>query len=94
MKWAVAGLWSPTQLKSQLGGFLVSFLPLALLRPSQTSPAKDKNGALAMEEQKQKEKDREPIKEASEEISRHFKTLLDSRDLDSLKQTQHLMYSL
>ncbi|GMN54640.1 hypothetical protein TIFTF001_023763 [Ficus carica] len=44
-----------------------------------------------MEEQKQKEKDKEPIKEASEEISRRFKTLLDSRDLDSLKQTQHLI---
>lgn len=34
----------------------------------------------------------ESIRSASEEISREFKTLVDSRDLDSLKQSQNLMY--
>ncbi|XP_073039003.1 kxDL motif-containing protein LO9-177 [Primulina eburnea] len=33
----------------------------------------------------------ESIRTASEEISRSFKTLIDSRDLDSLKQSQHLI---
>ncbi|XP_073157652.1 kxDL motif-containing protein LO9-177 [Henckelia pumila] len=33
----------------------------------------------------------ESIRTASEEISRRFKTLIDSRDLDSLKQSQHLI---
>lgn len=32
------------------------------------------------------------IKEASEEVSREFTTLIDAQDLESLKQLQHLMY--
>ncbi|XP_062095005.1 kxDL motif-containing protein LO9-177-like [Humulus lupulus] len=38
-------------------------------------------------EQKQKE----PFREASEEVSREFKTLIDSQHLDSLKQMQNLI---
>ncbi|EXB75231.1 hypothetical protein L484_026013 [Morus notabilis] len=41
-----------------------------------------------MAEQK---KEKDPLKEASEDISHHFKTLVNARDLDSLKQTQHLI---
>ncbi|PON54766.1 kxDL motif protein [Parasponia andersonii] len=37
------------------------------------------------------EKEKEPIREASEEVSRHFKTLIDTRDLDSLNQMQNLI---
>ncbi|KAI3455935.1 hypothetical protein Pfo_012598 [Paulownia fortunei] len=33
----------------------------------------------------------ESIRSASEEISREFKTLVDSQDLDSLKQSQNLI---
>ncbi|KAL8512609.1 hypothetical protein ACS0TY_018918 [Phlomoides rotata] len=33
----------------------------------------------------------EVIRSASEEISREFKTLVDSHDLDSLKQSQNLI---
>lgn len=40
----------------------------------------------------QKEKD--PVMAASEEVSRQVKTLVDAQDLDSLKQMQHLMYSV
>ncbi|TQD70252.1 hypothetical protein C1H46_044212 [Malus baccata] len=35
---------------------------------------------------------KETIREASEEVSNEFKTLIDAQDLDSLKQLQHLMY--
>ncbi|POO00968.1 kxDL motif protein [Trema orientale] len=35
--------------------------------------------------------EKEPIREASEEVSRHFKTLIDTRDLDSLNQMQNLI---
>lgn len=45
---------------------------------------------LEMEQQKEKE----PVMAASEEVSQQFKTLVDAQDLDSLKQMQHLMYSL
>ncbi|KAL5577381.1 hypothetical protein UlMin_019080 [Ulmus minor] len=37
------------------------------------------------------QKEKEPIEEASEEVSREFKTLINSQDLESLKQTQHLI---
>ncbi|KAL3522840.1 hypothetical protein ACH5RR_015674 [Cinchona calisaya] len=37
--------------------------------------------------------DKESIKAAAEEISKEFKTLINSEDLDSIKQLQHLMYS-
>ncbi|KAF3450310.1 hypothetical protein FNV43_RR06390 [Rhamnella rubrinervis] len=33
----------------------------------------------------------EPVMAASEEVSQQFKTLVDAQDLDSLKQTQHLI---
>jgi hypothetical protein len=33
----------------------------------------------------------EPIREASKEVCREFETLIDERDLDSLKQLQLLM---
>ncbi|KAK6150139.1 hypothetical protein DH2020_017664 [Rehmannia glutinosa] len=33
----------------------------------------------------------EPIRRASEEISREFKTLVDSQDLETLKQSQNLI---
>lgn len=36
--------------------------------------------------------EKEVIREASVEVSHEFKTLIDSQDLDSLKQLQHLMY--
>lgn len=36
--------------------------------------------------------EKEAIREASVEVSHEFKTLIDSQDLDSLKQLQHLMY--
>ncbi|GFP95961.1 kxdl motif-containing protein 1 [Phtheirospermum japonicum] len=35
--------------------------------------------------------ERETIRSASEEISREFKTLVDSQDLDSLRQSQNLI---
>lgn len=35
----------------------------------------------------------ESKRSASEEISTEFKTLVDSQNLESLKQTQHLMYT-
>ena len=38
------------------------------------------------------EKEKEPIRKASEVACREFKTLVDSNHLDSLKQTQLLMY--
>lgn len=41
---------------------------------------------------KMAKQENESIRSASEEISREFKTLVDSRDLDSLKQSQNLMY--
>ena len=41
--------------------------------------------------EKDKAKAKEAIREASEEISREFKTLVDSNHLDSLNQTQLLM---
>ncbi|KAL7131158.1 hypothetical protein ABFS83_13G179500 [Erythranthe nasuta] len=34
---------------------------------------------------------REPIKSASEEITTEFQTLVDSQDLDSIKQSQNLI---
>lgn len=37
---------------------------------------------------------KEATREASEQVSNEFKTLVDAQDLDSLKQLQHLMYSL
>ncbi|KAM6554317.1 hypothetical protein CsatB_015079 [Cannabis sativa] len=39
----------------------------------------------------QKEMEKEAIKEASVEVSREFKTLIDSQHLDSLKQMQNLI---
>lgn len=36
--------------------------------------------------------EKESIRAASEEISRELKTLVDSQDLDAVKQSQHLMY--
>jgi hypothetical protein len=36
--------------------------------------------------------EKEPIRAASEEVSREFKTLINDEDLDSVKQLQHLMY--
>lgn len=38
------------------------------------------------------EPERETMREASAEVSREFKTLIDHRDVDSLKQLQQLMY--
>ncbi|KAL9145601.1 hypothetical protein ABFS82_13G054500 [Erythranthe guttata] len=35
---------------------------------------------------------REPIRSASEKITTEFQTLVDSQDLDSIKQSQNLMY--
>lgn len=37
------------------------------------------------------ETEKESIKSASEEISSEFKTLINAKDLDSLKQLQNLM---
>lgn len=37
---------------------------------------------------------KDPVRLASDEISNEFKTLVDSHDLDSLKQLQNLMYAL
>ncbi|XP_031376993.1 kxDL motif-containing protein 1 [Punica granatum] len=37
------------------------------------------------------ETEKESMREASAEVSREFKTLIDLRDLDSLKQLQHLI---
>ena len=36
--------------------------------------------------------EKEAIRAASAEVSREFKTLINADDLDSLKQSQHLMY--
>ena len=36
--------------------------------------------------------EKESIKAAAEDISREFKTLVNSEDLDSIRQLQHLMY--
>lgn len=44
-------------------------------------------GARKMEESK-----KAAIREASEEVSHEFKTLINTQDLDSLKQLQLLMY--
>lgn len=41
-----------------------------------------------MEEQ---QSEKQPIRLASEEVSNELKTLIDSQDLDSLKQLQHLI---
>lgn len=37
------------------------------------------------------EEERESIRAASEEVARQFTTLIDSGDVESIKQTQHLM---
>lgn len=34
----------------------------------------------------------EPIREASQQVSEEFKTLVDAQDLNSLRHLQHLMY--
>lgn len=44
-----------------------------------------------MGEEESKAKD-DPVRLASEEVSNELKTLVDSHDLDSLKQLQNLMY--
>ena len=36
--------------------------------------------------------EKEAIRAASAEVSHEFKTLINADDLDSLKQSQHLMY--
>lgn len=36
--------------------------------------------------------EKESVESASSEISREFRTLVDSKDLDSIKQSQNLMY--
>ena len=46
-----------------------------------------------MEEQEQKKKEKEPIREASEEVSHEFKTLIDPQHLNSLNQMQNLLYA-
>lgn len=40
------------------------------------------------------ESEKEAIREASEEVSHEFKSLINTKDLDSLKQLQLLMYIL
>ena len=40
------------------------------------------------------ESEKEAIREASEEVSHEFKSLINTQDLDSLKQLQLLMYIL
>lgn len=34
----------------------------------------------------------EPIREASQQVSEEFKTLVNAQDLNSLRHLQHLMY--
>ncbi|KAH7544584.1 hypothetical protein FEM48_Zijuj01G0001300 [Ziziphus jujuba var. spinosa] len=47
-----------------------------------------------MRKYEMEQKKKEPVMAASEEVSCQFKTLIDAQELDSLKQMQHLMYSL
>lgn len=42
-------------------------------------------------EMEPREKEKEPITTASEELSREFKTLVNTEDLHSLEQLQHIM---
>lgn len=42
-------------------------------------------------EMEPREKEKEPITAASEELSREFKTLVNTEDLHSLEQLQHIM---
>ncbi|XP_054777087.1 kxDL motif-containing protein LO9-177 [Prosopis cineraria] len=42
-------------------------------------------------EMDQRGKEKEPIRAASEEVSREFKTLVSTEDLHSLKQLQHII---